>query len=163
MTMQTGTIEATPDERAAGTIRLEDLADRSHFEGLPHEATMLRAIERLFGAKEGESLFALIVHNPRASESTFIVGFSNGREVPKMPQPMQQLLWEMLENTRASTRQSNMAIQWNAGSDKIISNTLKENDPNVVAMRSLQRRKAMSHAIGGLVKKAGEFFTGKAR
>lgn len=163
MTTQTGTIEATADREAVEHIRLEDLADRSQYEGLPHESVMLRAIERLFGAKEGESLFALIVHSPRTAESTFIVGFSNGREVPKMPQPMQQILWEMLENTRSGTRQSNMAIQWNAGSDKIISNALKENDPNIVAMRTLQRRKAISSALGGLVKKAGDFFTGKVR
>lgn len=163
MTMQTGTIEAEASHGAGTAPRLEDLTDRSQIDGLPPEGDMLRAIERVFGATEGESLFALIVHSAKSGESTFIAGFSNGRPVPQMPQPMQQILWEMLENTRANSRQSNLAIQWNAGTDKIISTTLKENDPNVVAMRTIQRRKAMSSALGGLVKKASGFFTGKAR
>lgn len=159
MNTETGLGEAKP-----ATVALEDLASRNDIVGLPEETEVLRAIERVFGAKPEERLFALIVRNAQTGESTFIAGFASGRKVDaSLPDPLNQIVWEMLEGSREHRRSSNLMISWEAGKDEIHGDPLKESDPNVQAVRMLQRKKSLvAGGLMGMAKKAGSFLTFKA-
>lgn len=153
---------AAEAQNGSETILLEDLKDRADFPGLPKESDVLRAVERVYGAKDGDDVFALIVHDSRSQQSTFIIGYADGRPVADLPAPLKQIVWEMLEGSRAHNKCSNLAISWKAGNDAITGQTLKESDPNVQAVRLLQKRASLkAGGLMGMARKAGSFLTFK--
>lgn len=117
-------------------MRLEDAKVSTDIKGEIQSADVLRAVERVLGAKPGETLGSTIVRDAATNTAVNVVSFADGRDYVPLPAILGQILWQMMEQARvAASVETYMGI-WKAGSDVIEGASPGEDHPLVRQIRA---------------------------